>query len=200
MPNTSSHGLRLGVFGNEGSFTEEAGLTWARSNGMEPGEDFELRHLVDAGGLLIALEKERIDRAVLPIHNTAAGLVPASLQALSGRSFRVAGQVALTVQQCLCLRSDDVERAAIAAVASHPHALEQCAGTLDSLLPDAQRVAWSDTASAARDLAVGVLPAANTAVLASRRAAERFDLHVWVEHAEDEPDNRTTFVVLEREA
>jgi len=197
---SSSQVLRLGVFGDVGSFSEEAGLAWAEREGLTLGEDVELRHLVDPGGMMLALESGRVDRAVLPLHNTAAGIVLASVDALCGRSFRVVGQVALTIRQCLCVRSAGVDTAGVLAVVSHPHALAQCAATLDARFPGTERVAWSDTASAARDLGVGVLPAETTAVLTSTRAAERFDLHVLDPDAQDEDDNRTAFVVLERGA
>ncbi len=122
--------LRLGVFGNEGSHSEAAGLAWARGEGWQLGREFELRHLVDARGLLIALAASRVDRAVLPLHNSSAGLVLSCLEALSGQEFHATGQVNLPIRHCLCLHSKDVDLKEVLAVVSHPQALAQCAQTL----------------------------------------------------------------------
>ena len=191
-------GLRLGVFGNEGSFSEEAGLAWARSEGLNPGMDCELLHLVDAGGLLLALAADRIDRAILPLHNTRTGVLTGMVESLAGRDFRVVGQLSRAVEQCLCLRSEAVDPIQVRAVVSHPAALAQCEEQLRQRFPEAQHVAWSDTASAARDLAVGVLPPESTAILASRSAAERFGLWIVDGNAQGARENRTSFVVLGR--
>ncbi|MFT5291842.1 MAG: prephenate dehydratase [Planctomycetota bacterium] len=198
MSTATNKPLRLGVFGNEGSHSEAAGLSWARAEGWRLGVDFELRHLVDARGLLVALAARRVDRAVLPLHNSSAGLVLSCLEALSGQEFHATGQVNLPIRHCLCLRSKDVDPTEILAVVSHPQALAQCTQTLDELFPNAERVPWSDTASAARDLGTGVLPRGSTAILASRLACERFDLWPLNEDAQDDDDNRTAFVILER--
>ena len=198
MSTSTNKPLRLGVFGNEGSHSEAAGLAWARGEGWEKGQEFELRHLVDARGLLIALASKRVDRAVLPLHNSSAGLVLSCLEALSGQEFHATGQLSLPIRHCLCLHSEDVDPGEILAVVSHPQALAQCAQTLDKRFPSAERVPWSDTASAARDLGTGVLPQGSTAILASRLACDRFDLWALNEDAQDDDDNRTAFVILER--
>ena len=198
MQSTVPQPMRLGVFGNEGSFSEAAGLAWLEQQGRCLGRDAELRHVADLSGLLLALHGKRVECAILPVVNSSAGLVLPAFEALGRHAFRPVGELTLAVEQCLCLRDAEVDVAGILAVVSHPHALAQCRAGLEERLPGTERVAWSDTASAARDLAVGVLPAATSAVVCSRGAAERFGLHCLATGIQDDPHNRTTFLIVER--
>src|SRR5262249_44214826 len=146
--------------------------------------------------VLDALARGAAELAVLPIANTTGGLVRASIDAIGAGELELAGEVALPVRFTLWARAgvalEEIER-----VASHPQAFAQCARFLERTLPGRARVAWSDTASAARDLANGTLDP-RTAVLASWRAGELSHLTPLARDAQDEADNRTFFAVLRR--
>ena len=79
------------------------------------------------------------------------------------------------------------------AVASHPQALTQCL-TLPLSIPIG-KVEWSDTASAARDLATGKLPK-TTAVLAPAAAAQQYGLKVLATNVEDQNPISLLFYLL----
>lgn len=81
----------------------------------------------------------------------------------------------------------DVKRAL-----SHPQALAQCEQSLRRL--HIQPVEHYDTAGAARDLAVNPQP--GTAAIASRLAAETYNLEVLAQYIEDQPFNYTRFFLL----
>jgi len=186
--------VRLGVFGAQGSFSEEAGLAYAAREGL----GCELGHASDPDELFRAVEEGRLDLAVLPIANSLGGLVRRSFEVLGRHSFEPHGQITLPIRHCLLARPG-VEASAVTLVASHPQAFLQCGDFLRSRLPGVEARPWSDTASAARDLARGVLPP-TAAVLASQRAARRFGLAVLAEGVQDARDNRTTFLVFGRGA
>jgi prephenate dehydratase len=186
--------LRIAHLGSSGSFSEEAALEHARAAGVEA----ELVPAPTFASVLDALARGAAERAVLPIASTGGGLVLAALAALSGRRFALAGELALPVRLSLWVRRAELAPASLARVASHPQALRQCARTLARLVPSCAPLEWSDTASAARDLASGLLDE-RTAVLASARAGERHGLHALAVDVQDEPDNRTLFAVLRRD-
>jgi prephenate dehydratase len=188
--------LRLAFLGARGSFSEEA----ARAYAARTGREVELLGAEQLGSpapgaLLAALARGACDLAVLPVANSAAGLVWPSLQALGQGAFELLDEVVLPVRLALLAAHSGVSLAEIERVASHPMALAQCARTLARLVPGRAQVPWSDTASAARDLAAGRLDA-RTAVLASERAGEQHGLAFLARDVHDQPDNRTFFAVL----
>ena len=181
----------LAVFGARGSYSEEAGMAFARRAGLR----VRLENLPTVEGVLEALSRGVVDLGVLPIFNSTAGLVGPSLEAMGRRVFRPVGEVTVEVSHCLIVSSSAVRLCDVRRVASHPQALRQCNEYLERVLPDRETLEWNDTASAARDLASGVL-GGETAIIASRRAARLRNLEVLKEGIQNSPDNRTTFVVV----
>lgn len=178
--------MKCGVSGLLGSFSHEAAL--------KAFPQAELLFLLDMEGVLAALEKGEIDRGIFPVTNSVGGLVQTAFEAMGKHLFKVAGQVLLEVHQCILVHPDSTE---IHAVASHPQALTQCARTLATQHPNWEKVEWSDTASAARDLATGKLPK-TTAVLAPAAAAQQYGLKVLATNVEDQKPNITTFLLVEK--
>jgi prephenate dehydratase len=137
-----------------------------------------------------ALSIGAVGAAVLPVENTSAGVVQQVsdlLWELPG--LRVVGEHVLPVRHCLLGWPGPVERAL-----SHPQALAQCERYLHSR--QIRSVAFHDTAGAAR--AVSERREPGTAAIASRSAAQRYGLYVLAEGIQDDSENRTRFVVVER--
>ncbi len=183
--------LRIGYLGACGSFSEEAALVHAERLACAA----ELGGESTPGEVLARLACGACDLAVLPVANSCGGLVWPTLSALSEHDIVLADEVVLPVRVSLFAARQGIEPAAIERLASHPQALRQCARTLARLLPGRAPLPWSDTASAARDLAAGVLDE-RTGVLCSARAGERYGLALLAADVHDEPDNRTFFAVL----
>lgn len=185
--------LRLVHLGSAGSFSEEAARLHAERVGREP----ELHGAPDPEAVLVRLAEGECERAVLPVANSSGGLVWPTLAALGGRELELLDEVVLAVRFALFAARPEITLERIERVASHPQAFLQCAKSLARLLPGRPTLAWSDTASAARDLAAGVL-GSETAVLASARAGARHGLAPLASDLQDAPDNRTFFAVLAR--
>ena len=81
---------------------------------------------------------------------------------------------------------------AIRKVYSHPQSLAQCHGWLSQHLPGAQRVPQASNAEAARMAA----KEKSAAAIGPEIAAERYRLKILARAIEDDPRNRTRFLVL----
>jgi prephenate dehydratase len=137
-----------------------------------------------------ALTMGAVDVGVLPVENSSAGVVQEvsdMLWELPG--LRVVREHVHPVRHCLLGWPGPVERAL-----SHPQALAQCDGYLHSR--QIRPVAFHDTAGAARAVAEQRQP--GTAAIASKAAAARYGLYVLAESIQDDSENRTRFVVIER--
>jgi prephenate dehydratase/chorismate mutase/prephenate dehydratase len=141
-----------------------------------------------------AVEKGRFDAGVVPVENTLGGLVGPVNSLLAYTSLRIVAAVDLPVSHCL-LAPAGTDHREIRTVYSHPQALAQCRRFIErnKLEPEP----WYDTAGAARMLAEASVPGA--AAIASRFAAELYDLEIIKEGIQDASVNRTRFFVLARE-
>jgi len=137
-----------------------------------------------------ALAMGAADAAVLPVENSSAGVVQEVSDLLwETPGLRVVREQIQPVRHCLLGWPGPVERAL-----SHPQALAQCDRYLHSR--QIRPVAFHDTAGAARAVAEQRQP--GTAAIASKAAAARYSLYVLAESIQDDSENRTRFVVVER--
>jgi len=185
--------VRIGALGAPGSFSEEAARAYAQRERIA----CEIVNKIDFDDVLAALDEERLELGVLPVANTVGGLVRASFEAMGRYRFQPVGQIGLDIRHSLLVRSPEISASAVERVISHPQAIAQCSSYLSRELPGCEWMEWSDTASAARDLSGGRLDA-GVAVIASRRAARIYELHVLAQDIQDDPKNETRFVIVSR--
>lgn len=128
--------------------------------------------------------------AVVPVENSTEGTVTRTVDRLLTTSLVVISEVNVDVRHNLMSRTGDITK--IREVHAHPQALGQCRAWLCSHVGSARQVAASSNAAAA------VLAKENPAVaaVASRRAAELYDLKIVAAGIQDDPRNRTRFLVL----
>lgn len=184
--------LILGVSGEKGSFSEEAGELYSQ----QAGHNTTLDYLVDMEGVLSAVSAGRVDLGIFPVVNARGGLVKMAFDAMGKYLFFVEDQFVLNVQQCLLARPG-IAFAQIEKIASHPQGFAQCEKFLEKELKSKERLMWQDTAKAARELAEGALDA-RTAVIASAKAASLYGLGVIAEGIQDIQPNLTTFIIVSR--
>lgn len=184
--------MKIGISGDAGSFSEEAGLLYASKNKINP----EWIYLIDMEGVLDAVEHGKIDMGIFPVVNLRGGLVRMAFDAMGRHPFTVIDELWLEVNQCL-LAKQGVMKNAIKKIASHPQALAQSREYLQKEFNDAELIEWQDTAKAARDLADGKLRG-DCAVIAPRRAGEIYGLNVMAANIQDARPNLTAFIFVKK--
>lgn len=171
--------------GEPGAYSEEAVRSVYPDADVLPCETF-----ADA---FEAVVESGADRAVVPIENSLFGSVHINYDHLRCHPVSIIGEVQVRIRHQL-MAASDTELGAIRRVFSHPQALGQCRESLNDLVPEAEPIAVTDTAGAARQVAES--GRTTDAAIASRRAAERYGLRILEGDIEDHPENYTRFLVL----
>jgi len=128
--------------------------------------------------------------AVVPVENSTDGAIGRTLDLLLATPLRICAEVVLRVQQNLMAKRPSMK--SIRKVYSHPQSLAQCHGWLAQNLPGARRVPLASNAEAARVAA----KEAGAAAIGPEIAAVRYGLKLLARAIEDDPKNRTRFLVL----
>ncbi len=134
------------------------------------------------------------DFAVVPVENSLAGSVGEAIDLLISRNVRVVGETSVPVSHCLIIHKDtSIDR--IRKVMSHPQALAQCREYLDRKGSHWEQVSVYDTAGSVKMIKEQNLM--DTAGIASELACEIYGMKLAAREIEDDPSNRTRFVVVE---
>lgn len=179
--------LAVGIQGEPGSFSDVA-------LALLPALTADAVSFDDFGSVLAALDAGTVDRALLPVHNTLAGVVAPSLRAIAAYDLRVEEELEVPVRLAL-LALPGASVAQIRTAASHPVALAQCARFF-AHHPAVQPVPAHDTAGAARLIAQAGDP--HAAAIASHEAGMMHGLVPIETDIQDRADNCTRFWLLAR--
>ncbi|TAF56893.1 MAG: chorismate mutase [Sphingobacteriia bacterium] len=133
--------------------------------------------------------------AVMAIENSIAGSILPNYNLLHQSKLQVVGEVYLSISQNL-LVNKGVQLADIKEVKSHPMALLQCMDFLET--HRFKLVETEDTALSAKHLQQHKHK--HSAAIASKLAAELYDLDVLVPDIQTQKNNITRFLVLKRKA
>ena len=142
-----------------------------------------------------AVEKGVCPYGVLPIENSAAGSVPQVYDLMVKHRFHIVRSARVKVDHVLLGRRGATLEG-IREVASHPHALAQCAAFLKAHA-GLKAVPAPNTAVAAKELAAE--GPGSRAVIASRACAELYGLDVVAEGVADAAFNTTRFICIARD-
>lgn len=141
------------------------------------------------------VEARTVDLGILPIENTLTGSIFRNYDLLLRHDrYHIVGETQLRIQHCL-IANPGVTLADVRLVRSHPQALAQCEGYLRLL--DVEVEAGYDTAGSVQHLRE--TGACDVAALASRLAADVYEMDVLDEAVEDDSQNFTRFLILGRE-
>lgn len=179
----------VAIQGIEGSFCEEAAIEFCLRHGVEtPVWLF----LVSSTKVLQALDDDTATYGILAIENAQGGVVIESVEALARYRCHIVEMFHTQVEQCL-LGGPDALLGDITEIHSHQQAIRQCRNYLADHFWTRPIVEAEDTALAAQHLAEGKLPE-GSAVIASRRCADIYNLQVLEENIQDLKNNLTLFL------
>jgi prephenate dehydratase len=188
-----TNSIKLGVSGDKGSFSEEAGLLYAKNHKMNATLDY----LIDMEGVLAAVEKGTVDMGIFPVVNLYGGLVRMAFDAMGRHSFKMIDELWLEVNQCL-LAKPGVTSRQLKHIVSHSQAIAQCRQYLQKNVDHAQWIESQDTAKAAKELSHDLLPPFS-AVIAPERAAHLYGLDIIAKKIQDTDPNLTAFIIVKRQ-
>lgn len=180
--------LSIAFLGPLGTYSEEAAL-------KQFGQG---RGAVVCGSIdevFRTVESNEAHYGVVPVENSTEGAVSLTLDLLLTTNLKICGEVKLPIHHCLLSKQTDIHQ--ITHVFSHGQSLSQCHEWLYRMLPNVEREAVTSNARAAQ-MIHDLVSSENTfaAAIASKRAAELFELNVLAENIEDDPKNTTRFLVL----
>lgn len=142
----------------------------------------------------IALNKNESDGGVMAIENSIAGSILPNYNLLQKSDLRIVGEIYLQVKQNL-LVNHGVSLEDIKEVHSHSMALQQCYDFLEN--HKWKLVETEDTALSAKH--IHQHKATHIAAIASKLAAELYDLQILAPDIHTLKNNYTRFLFLERE-
>jgi prephenate dehydratase len=180
---------RVGYLGPEGTFSEEALLSSASPNSVEPVPRTSIYDTV------MALRHGEVEWAIVPIENSLDGSISVTLDLLADEAedLQIAGETLLTVRHSL-IAGRPRELNEIDTVLSHPQVPGQCTRFLRSELAHARVLPASSTAEAVREVVQS--GERSWAALGTRLAADIYGGTVVREGVQDRDDNETRFVWL----
>jgi chorismate mutase / prephenate dehydratase len=137
-----------------------------------------------------AVEQGLVQYAVVPVENSVAGVVPETLDCFPLTNVKICAERYARIHHCLVSLAPEV--AAVKRVFAGPQPSRQCRLWLATYLPGVEVVDVAPTAKAVEH----ALRDPEGAAIANRLAAELYDVPILAENIEDDPHNRTRFLVV----
>jgi chorismate mutase/prephenate dehydratase len=137
-----------------------------------------------------SVEAGSAEFGVVPVENSSEGAVSRTLDLLLQSQVLIGGELALPIRHNLLTQSGALT--GVTRVCAHAQALAQCQRWLAAHMPHIERQAVSSNAEAARMAAQDPTVAA----IASDRAASFYGLQIAYALIQDDPHNRTRFVMI----
>ncbi|HTZ18010.1 MAG TPA: prephenate dehydratase [Dissulfurispiraceae bacterium] len=179
--------LKVGYFGPEGTFTHLAAIRHFGSFAKYiPVESIK--------AVFDSVEYGEANYGLVPIENSSEGVVSHTLDMFMDYDLKISSEVMLEVSHNLLSVSG--EKGMVKKIYSHPQALAQCRGWLETNMPGVPVLAAVSTAKAAEM----VSKEADAAAIASELAAKLYDLKFIRRHIEDKKNNFTRFLVISKES
>ncbi len=179
--------MKVAFQGEPGAYSEQAVFEYFGQVATEPCETFE--------AVFDAVVSHSCDSALIPIENSLAGSIHQNYDLLLRHNVQIVGEHLLRVRHCL-IAIPGVQKGDVKRVISHPQALGQCARYLRMLGVKVEPA--YDTAGSVKILKTS--EDKSTAAIASQRAAEIYGMRILQEGIEDNPENYTRFLAIQRDS
>jgi prephenate dehydratase len=179
--------MKVAFQGEPGAYSEQAVFNYFGKVETIPCESFD--------AMFDSVVSGKSDAALAPIENSLAGSIHQNYDLLLRHDLHIVGEYLLRVRHCLIanpgVKMEDIKKAI-----SHPQALGQCAEYLRSHGIKPEQV--YDTAGSVKMLKES--GARDVAAIASKRAAELYGMQILEEGIEDNAENYTRFLAIQRES
>ena len=185
----NKRGMRVTIQGFEGSFHQEAARQFH-------GKEVEVICCATFREVIkIAENKKESDGGVMAIENSIAGSILPNYNLLQKSNLKIIGELYLQIKQNLMV-NPGVKLEDIKEVHSHPMAIQQCFGFLDKY--NWKLVETEDTALSAKH--IHKHHSKHIAAIASKLAAEIYQLDMIAPNIHTLKNNYTRFLFLQRTA
>lgn len=180
--------VTVAIQGYEGSFHQEAARQYF-------GEDVEVVTCATFKEVVkVAGNRKLSNGGIMAIENSIAGSILPNYNLLQKSSLTITGEIYLHIKQNL-LVNPGVKFGDIREIHSHPMAIQQCLDFLDKY--DWKLIETEDTALSAKH--IHQHRSKHAAAIASKLAADLFQLRVIAPNIHTMKNNYTRFLVLQRE-
>lgn len=175
--------------GEPGAYSEMASMNYfgAKNISLSPSVTFD--------SVFKKVSTGEADFGVVPIENSLYGSVFETYDLLLNYTLTIIGELNLQIHHYL-LAKNRYKISQIKKIYSHPQALGQCSKFLTKL-KNTEVIPEYDTAGAAKIVSSMNEPAA---AIASKNAAEKYNLQVISSNIQNEKKNYTRFLVISRKA
>lgn len=177
--------VTVAYLGPAGTFTEQAVY-------KQFGHAIEGMPCASIDEVFRAAEAGTADFGVVPVENSSEGAVNRTLDLLMQTTLEISGEVSFLVHHSLMSKHgtmDGIER-----ICAHSQAFAQCHVWLNLNYPNIERQAVASNGEAAR-LAT---EDPTVAAIAGEIAGQKYNLGIVKAHIQDDPHNRTRFVIIGR--
>jgi prephenate dehydratase len=181
--------IRLSYQGISGAFSEQAALQFF-------GDKIITVPCATFKDIFKNVELQRTEYGIIPVENSSIGVISNNYDLMSKYKIRVVDKIKFPIIHCLIASKRAIFNN-ITKVYSHPAALAQCSVFLRKN-QDLRPISYYDTAGSVKMLKEKNL--LDSAAIASKLAAVRYDMHIYKEFIQDKKDNATLFYVLEKAA
>lgn len=175
--------MQVAYWGPEGTFSHRAAIqTFGHSSKFDAVDSIR--------DVFLAVEHGQADYGVVPVENSVAGVVPETLDMFPQTNVKICAEDHVDIHHHLCTLAPAL--AEIERVYAGPQPFAQCRRWLRENLPKVEIVEVVPTARAAQEATKD----AKGAAIANSLGAEYAGLPILVEHIQDNPQNRTRFLVI----
>lgn len=183
--------VSIAHLGPAGTYAEMAAMVFAHSGCLASDIEVSYSPQPTIAQALIQVAEGKANWAVVPVENSVQGSVSMTLDtAWQHPNLNIHQALVLPIDHAFLTNASSL--ASIKTVYSHPQALAQCQGWLDSHLPQVERVPVNSTARAVQLLAGDQ----QSGAIASLRAASLYNVPIMEHPINDHPGNCTRFWAL----
>ncbi|MDH5781201.1 MAG: prephenate dehydratase [Dehalococcoidia bacterium] len=179
--------VKVAFQGERGAFSEDAATKLF-------GGDIDFLPCVGLKEAFELVSQDKAEFGIVPLENSQAGSINETYDLLLAYPLNIFAEVILKVSHCLMALSGQ-KLADITTIYSHAQALAQCAEFLSKL--NVEIMSSYDTAGSAKMIKEKGLR--NCAAIASKRAADIYELEILAPEIETNVNNYTKFVAISKQ-